>query len=167
MRLSARKPKNSAYPQELEMLGDHVRARRLDLGMLQREVAQILGVDVDSVCGWETGRSQPKVYLLPRIIEFLGYAPGHPATSFPAALRIARRSAGLSQERLAQRVGVNESSIAKWERGEAIPFPASVERIRRFFDKIGAPLADFGPEAFYSPNRGQRRRARRGEPVAR
>lgn len=153
VRLSARTPEKSAYPKELKTLGDHLRKRRLDLGLLQREVAQLLGVDVDSVCQWEVGHRQPKVCFVPRIIDFLGYVPGEPATSFPEALRLARRSAGLSQEQLAYRTYVDESSIAKWERGDTIPFLETVQRLSPFFKKIGWPLPDFGPQAFYGPER--------------
>jgi transcriptional regulator with XRE-family HTH domain len=153
VRLSARKPEKSAYPKELKTLGDHLRKRRLDLGLLQREVAQLLGVDVDRVCQWEMGHRQPNVSLVSRIIDFLGYVPGEPATSFPEALRIARRSAGLSQEQLAHRAHVDETSIAKWERGDTIPFPATVQRLSRFFKKIGRPLPEIGPDALYGPER--------------
>ncbi len=151
--LTAAKPKDFRYPIELKTIGDHIRKRRLDLGLLQREVAQLLSVDVDSVCHWETGHSKPKVYLIPQIIDFLGYVPGKPAISFPEALRTARRSAGLSQEQLAKRAGVDESSIAKWERGATIPFPATVRRLSRFFQKIGWPLPEFGAEGLYGPER--------------
>ena len=124
-----------------------------NLGLLQREVAKVLGVDVDSVCQWEMGHRQPKVALFPGIIDFLGYVPGKPAASFPEALRIARQLAGLSQEQLAKRAGIDESSVAKWERGETIPFAATVRRLSRFFEKIGRPLLEFGSEAFYGPAR--------------
>jgi transcriptional regulator with XRE-family HTH domain len=153
IRLTARKPKDSVYPKELKTLGDQLRKRRLDLGLLQREVARILGVDVDSVGHWETGRSQPKVPTLPRIIDFLGYLPNEPVTTFAGTLRTARRSAGLSQENLAHWAGIDESTIAKWERGETLPVAATVERLRRYFDEIGRPLPEFGPEAFYGPER--------------
>lgn len=108
---------------------------------------------MDSVCHWETGHSQPKVYLMPRIIDFLGYVLDEPAASFPEALRSARRQAGLSQARLAKRARIDESSIAKWERGETIPFPATAKRLQRFFKKMGQPLREFGLEAFYCPQR--------------
>ena len=148
MRLSTRKPERRPYPKTLETWGDHIRQRRLDQGLLQREAAEQLGCCAAALHNWERNRTQPKVYLLPRIIDFLGYVPSKPATSFPEALRIARRSAGLSQEQLALRAGVDESSIAKWERGETIPFPATVKRLRRFFNKMDRSLPEFRREAF-------------------
>ena len=97
MRLSARKPEKSAYPKGLKTLGDHIRKRRLDLGLLQREVAKVLGVDVDSVCQWEMGHRQPKVALFPGIIDFLGYVPGEAGRLDSRSARIARQLAGLSR----------------------------------------------------------------------
>jgi hypothetical protein len=45
-----------AYPQVLSTIGDHLRKRRLDLGLLQRQVADQLGADPCSVTNWELNR---------------------------------------------------------------------------------------------------------------
>jgi hypothetical protein len=42
IRLKAQKPLPSAYPQTLKTLGDHLRKRRLDLQLFQKDVAQML-----------------------------------------------------------------------------------------------------------------------------
>lgn len=47
----------------------------MDLGLLQREVAQQLGVDKWTVLNWERGKTSPDVRYYPAIIEFLGYNP--------------------------------------------------------------------------------------------
>ena len=71
--LKLRSPKLIAreYPTELRSIGDHVRKRCLDLGLLQREVALLVGVDKTTVFNWETGRAAPNL----RAIRFLGYDP--------------------------------------------------------------------------------------------
>ncbi len=69
--LRARKPRNPAYPEHLNTLGDHIRARRLDLGMHQKDVARIVNVTTSSVTNWEKNRTSPRLYLLSKIIEFL------------------------------------------------------------------------------------------------
>ena len=56
-------------------MGDHLRKKRLDLGLLQRDVARRLGVDTASVTNWEKNHNVPMPQLIPRIIEFLGYVP--------------------------------------------------------------------------------------------
>jgi DNA-binding XRE family transcriptional regulator len=46
----------------------------MDLGLLQREVAEIIGVSVSSIYNWEHGVEQERQYN-PSIIKFPGYIP--------------------------------------------------------------------------------------------
>ncbi len=156
VRLSARKPANPAYPKEirtLRTLGDHLRKKRLDLGLLQREVAKCIGVSSATAWQWERNRSEPETRYVPAIVEFLGYLPQVPYGSFPEALRTVRRAAGLSQEQLANLALIDESTLAKWERGETLPLRSTTERLQRFFKTIGQPMPEFGPEAVYNSER--------------
>jgi transcriptional regulator with XRE-family HTH domain len=73
--LTAKRPNPSKYPKIIKSLGDHIRARRLELGMLQREVAEVLGVDTMTITNWERNRCNPSARMLPRILRFLGYSP--------------------------------------------------------------------------------------------
>lgn len=73
--LKAKKPCHKPYPKELITYGDHIRKKRLDLNLLQKEVAEILHVTEDTITGWESGRSNPMTHYIPRIISFLGYSP--------------------------------------------------------------------------------------------
>jgi DNA-binding XRE family transcriptional regulator len=70
--LRAAKPKPAAYPRQLSTLGDHLRKRRLDLGLLQKDVARRVGVKTPAVTAWELGQATPSAGYLPRIIRFLG-----------------------------------------------------------------------------------------------
>jgi transcriptional regulator with XRE-family HTH domain len=95
LRLSARKPKDSAYPAELRTLGEHIRTRRLDLGLRQSDVAKLLGAYTSTVNTWENGHFTPDVRFVPGIVEFLGYDPfDAPPTRFPARLKAARSPPG-------------------------------------------------------------------------
>jgi DNA-binding XRE family transcriptional regulator len=76
MTLKAQKPLNSAYPLELRTLGDHIRKRRLDLKLFQKEVARLIGVDEVTIWNWENNKVKPTHWRLPKIIKFLGYVPG-------------------------------------------------------------------------------------------
>ena len=73
--LTASRPLPTSYPQALKTIGDHIRKKRLDLGLLQKEVAQHVGVDTNSVTNWEKGHTSPRLHIIPRIMEFLGYVP--------------------------------------------------------------------------------------------
>ncbi len=62
-------------PDDLNTLGDHLRRRRLILRLLQRQVAEQIGVTKATVHNWETNRSNPGFREMPAIIRFLGYDP--------------------------------------------------------------------------------------------
>ena len=57
--LKAKRPRIRAYPEELKTIGDHIRKRRLDLGLLQKDVGRLVGVDTTTVTNWEKGRTGP------------------------------------------------------------------------------------------------------------
>jgi transcriptional regulator with XRE-family HTH domain len=69
--LKAPKPKPAVYPAVLETLGERLRARRLDLGLYQKDVAAIIGVSADTICYWENKRVKPSRRLSPLIKGFL------------------------------------------------------------------------------------------------
>src|SRR5258708_17148157 len=81
--------------------------RRLELGWLQKEVAEALGADTATVLGWEVLGRMPAVRFLPAIIRFLGYYPLPPEAGFSQQIRRARLSLGLSQTRLAKKMDVD------------------------------------------------------------
>ena len=58
--LKAPKPFPIDYPKKLRTIGDHIRKKRFDLKLLQKDAAKIIGVSEDTITGWENGRSQPQ-----------------------------------------------------------------------------------------------------------
>ena len=74
-RLTGRKPADPAYPAVVKTVGDHLRKRRLDLRLRQRDVADRLGVDTTTITNWELGHTVPGFGWMPAIIGFLGYDP--------------------------------------------------------------------------------------------
>ncbi|MCW5976474.1 MAG: helix-turn-helix domain-containing protein [Bryobacteraceae bacterium] len=117
VRLKAPKPPAPAYPKSLKTLGGHIRKRRLDLHLLQSEVAKRLGVTESCIWNWENNATTPAFQYWPPIIEFLGYNPVPEPEELAGRLRWTRKGLGLSQVQLATRLGVDESTIAHWERG--------------------------------------------------
>jgi transcriptional regulator with XRE-family HTH domain len=115
--LKAPKPLPNHYPQTLTTLGDHFRKKRLDLKLLQTDVAKILGADADTVAGWEANRTKPSLPFIPKIIEFLGYVP---LSILPEnqgeRIAFCRKLAGLSQEELAHRLRIDPGTLRKWEK---------------------------------------------------
>jgi transcriptional regulator with XRE-family HTH domain len=105
LRAARRKP--AGYPKQINTLGDHLRARRLDLKLLQKQVADQIGVHELAITGWEGNASIPEVRYMPAIIQFLGYNPLTAASSLPECLVTARRALGLSQRKMAAKLGVS------------------------------------------------------------
>ncbi len=130
--LKSSKPQSAQYPRELKTIGDHLRKRRLDLGLLQREVAERIGVDECTVCNWEGRRNVPELRFMPRIIEFLSYAPYDPTVPLSKRLLNCRTCLGLSQRRMAKILGTDPKAIWEWETERRFPSRRSEQRIRRF-----------------------------------
>jgi transcriptional regulator with XRE-family HTH domain len=113
--LTAQKPTKLATV--LNILGDHIKRRRLELGLYQRQVAQIIGVDESTVTNWEKNRTNPTLRVMPKIIEFLGYdpMPNHSET-LGEQLSQYRKSRGISQKGLAQQIGIDPATLSRLER---------------------------------------------------
>ena len=130
--LRGQRPLPPAYPRQLRTLGDHLRKRRLDLGLLQKDVARQLGANADTVKNWEVGHTDPALWFVPRIIRFLGYVSFDTTRdSSPLAdrLKAYRRLHGVSQKQLATRFGVDPSTILQWEHGKSRPNDTHAERL--------------------------------------
>ena len=113
-------------------IGDHLRKKRLDLGLLQREVALLLRSTECSVYLWETNRTSPTLPFLPKIVEFLGYFPFDPGWTPGERLIWIRRYLGLSQEAMARRLGVDPGTLGRWESGVREPKGRFLTRLVRF-----------------------------------
>jgi DNA-binding XRE family transcriptional regulator len=99
--LKAHKPPSPEFPKELNALDDHIRKRRLDLGLFQKQVAEQIGVDEDTIYRWESNASRPQIQFIPAIIKLLGYNPFPLPKRLPEKLMFYRQALGLSQRELA------------------------------------------------------------------
>lgn len=105
--------------------------RRLDLKLLQKQVADQIGVHEQTITGWEGNATIPEVRYLPAIIEFLGYNPLPAANSLAERLATARRALGLSQPKMAVMLGVDPATLMGWEAGRHQPTGKSLDLIAR------------------------------------
>ena len=121
-------------PQKLETIGDHLLRRRLGLKLRQRDVAKQVGVNVASIVNWENNLSKPKVHFMPAIIRFLGYNPLPPCNGWADRLVHARTAIGLTQKEAADRIGVDQCTLARWERGEREPIGVFAKRALHFLN---------------------------------
>jgi transcriptional regulator with XRE-family HTH domain len=136
IQLKSLKPKPKGYPNEIITLGDHLRRRRLDLGLTQQQLAIKIKASKASIVSWEMNRYEPGVRYIPGIVSFLGYFPYVPTTSSGIWLQQCRRCNGYSQEKLAKVMGSDESTIAAWERGIRSPARNSLRKLRQVFGSV-------------------------------
>lgn len=114
----------------MKTLGDHLRNKRLDLGLDRKSVADQIRVRRETVKKWESNETRPALPHIPRIIEFLGYCPYDATLPWREKLKIWREALGFSQERLALTVGIHESTIQKWERGSHRPTGSLLRKMK-------------------------------------
>jgi transcriptional regulator with XRE-family HTH domain len=127
-------------------LGEHLKKRRLELGLTQKETGKYLAVTSFTATNWEHGQRKPSVQHLPAICQFLGYDPEQRTPSTPAEwLAAKRRQFGWTQRMAAQELEVDPSTWSAWENGRRIISKAHRHLVSKF---IG--ISD---RALYSMNR--------------
>jgi len=115
------------------ILGDYLRAARLDRGLTQAAVAKILKVNKDTVTGWELNRHQPPARLVRRIIQFLGYVPViEEQASIDGKLFHARQILGHTQEQAAKSMRCDESNIRQIELDKRHPRVKTSRKIEQY-----------------------------------
>ena len=129
--LLTKRPLPGAYPKTLVTIGDHLRKRRLDLGLLQKDVAVTIRVDTTTVYNWENNRTEPPLRFIPKISDFLGYEPPLPdPATLGQTIKRYRYMRGISQNELARQLGVDPTSLARWERDESKPCTKLKNRLK-------------------------------------
>jgi len=127
-------------PDQLKKLRD-----RLDL--TQAELAGLIGVSVASVTSWETGKTTASRRMRRKIGEVRGMAGGDVderlgrggpgrlrgapkgGSLSPDEIRQIRLRVGLSQRRMAQKLGVSVNTISNWETGRTVPRGGNVQKL--------------------------------------
>ena len=135
LELHVPKPLPPDYPTELRTLGDHLRKARLDRDLLQKDVAELLGVNVNTVVGWEIGRKEPKVSYLPRIYEFIGYDPFPHGETLGQRLRNERHKRGLTQHQLARLLGTRQGIVSILENDGEVSDQRVVDAVHGFLSR--------------------------------
>ena len=117
LRFEAVRPLSNGYPADLLTIGDHIRKRRMDMGLFQRQVADLIGVSSAAVWIWENEGRTPEIWLMPRIAQFLGYVPLEKPANLQNQLRAYRMIRGLTQKQAAKASGIDPSTWWAWEVG--------------------------------------------------
>ena len=128
--------KRKPYKDNPETLGEHLRKRRHKLGLFQKDVALRLGVNQWTYITWELETRQPSVRYMPAILSFLGYDPFPEPVTLGERIVAARCALGLPRKRLAQRIGVDEGTLMRWETGEWTPTRLTRPKLDAFLSAV-------------------------------
>jgi transcriptional regulator with XRE-family HTH domain len=112
-------------------LGEHIRKRRLDLGLLQAEVAAEIGVTESTVWNWEHG-TEPELIHIPAVLAFLGYIPWDCPDDPVGRLAYFKKVHGLSLHRLGALMGRDPEQLEGWLSGRRKPCKRDVSGILSF-----------------------------------
>jgi DNA-binding transcriptional regulator YiaG len=128
MSLTVPLPKPQSYPKQLNSIGDHIRAWRLDNKLLQADVARILSVCEDTVVGWEMRNTVPSIGQVPGITKMIGYLPVRIDNStLGGRIREYRHKMGLTSKQFGSLVSAHATTVNAWEKGDHIP-PTKTQR---------------------------------------
>ena len=112
-------------------------------------IAEVVGVPAASIYNWEAGRARIPVHHVPALAELLRiestallslldqWPAQHQCPPEVSELRRLRRRTGLSQSRVAERLGVSRHSLSAWERGGLPPLAV----LRALAAVYGVPVA--------------------------
>jgi transcriptional regulator with XRE-family HTH domain len=144
--------KRAGYPCFVNHLGDHIRKRRLDVGLQLKQLAQQLGAHEQCVASWERGLREPSIRFWPKLILFLGHDPRPLPETLADRVRHRRIGLGLTIKQLASELGVDPGTLADWEGGRRQP-------AGKFLAKVSGLLGeDLRPAATTLAQRLRRRR---------
>jgi transcriptional regulator with XRE-family HTH domain len=127
----------NGHPKSPKEIGEHIRKRRMDLKLLQKAVAGIVGVSEATVCNWEKNRTQPKIEHIPKIIRFLGYAPFPCPKDILGRLAYLKKIKGLTFRGLGELMGRDHEQLANWLSFQKKPYPRNLESINQFLLQYG------------------------------
>ena len=107
--------KPRGYKQNPTTLGEHLKKRRLEANLMQKEAAAQLLVNEWTYLNWEKDRTKAEIRFMPKLIEWLGYDPHPPSRNSSEWLMAVRRNLGLSRKQLAKILAADEASVNRWE----------------------------------------------------
>ena len=55
-------------------IGEKLKKKRLDMGLFQKDIAEIIGLDVNTITNWEKGRTRPGERFIMDIERFIASA---------------------------------------------------------------------------------------------
>ncbi|BCA78271.1 helix-turn-helix transcriptional regulator [Desulfuromonas sp. AOP6] len=128
--------------EEPTTLGDHLRRRRLELGLYQKDVAVQIGVTTSTIWNWENNWSTITLSCMPKVIEFLGYNPVPWPDKLVDKLAWYKQVHGLTLEQLGAEMNRDPEQLSDWLSGRHKPCRRNRKEVELFLSSHAQ-----GPEA--------------------
>ena len=138
VRLTLKSLRIKDYSKDPQSLGEHLKNRRRELGLFQREAAGRLGCDVFSYINWEKDRTRPVASRFRPIISFLGYDPTPEPQTLAGRVNAKRRTLGVTFEQVAQHLGWDPGTLSRYQNGTRRLSARRTQALERFL----APRAE-------------------------
>ena len=97
----------------------------------------MIGCDEMSIVNWEKGHRSPRVNHMAGVVEFLGFNPFQNGDTLAHRLVNHRKALGMTQKEFAGQLGIDPSTLARWERGEREPTGRLLDRINGVISTLG------------------------------
>jgi len=128
--LKAQKPRD--YSKTPQTLGEHLKKRRRELGLLQREAAERMGILTETYANWEKGKTEPVASQFRPVVTFLGFDPSPAPTTLAGRLEAKRRVTGLTFEQVATHLGWDPGTLTRYFNGTWRMSAERAEAMERF-----------------------------------
>jgi transcriptional regulator with XRE-family HTH domain len=137
--LKALRPKD--YFETPQTLGQHLKKRRRELGLLQREASDWMGILTETYANWEKDKTQPVAAQFRPVREFLGYDPTPAARTLAERVQARRRVLGVTFAEVAKYLGWDAGTLTRYLNGT---WPIPLARAASLEAFLTAPAAELG-----------------------
>lgn len=138
--LKAQKPRD--YSKTPQTLGEHLKKRRRELGLLQREAAERMGILTETYANWEKGKTVPVASQFKPVLAFLGYDPSPAPMTLAERLEAKRRATGLTFAQIAAHLNWDQATLRRYVNGTwRIPIERA-KTMEEFLGQSKATVAD-------------------------
>lgn len=142
---------------ENNTLGQCIAELRKAEGLSQAELAEEIGVSVHAINSYESGRRKPCCGAMVALEQHFGVSGAYlrgedpeldeddlPTVSesnqFPQILKALRKARGLTQDELAQELGISLQSVINYENGRREPNARAIVALEQYFGVTAAAL---------------------------
>ena len=123
-------PDKRPFPESVQTIGDHLKTYRLVNNILIKDIITQLGIDRETLRGWELGLFEPFVKHYPAIIKLLGYPPFTiDDTVLSGKIKLYRYCNGLTQRQFASLLNTDVATVWQWETKNRMPLPETQKKI--------------------------------------